>query len=150
MLQDFIDNKHYVFHESFDSWEDAIIASCQPLVDDNTIEPVYVQAVIDCVHEHGPYIVIAPDVAMPHSTANADGVNGTAISFMRVKEPVVFVEGNPDKNARLFFVLASTDAEKHMENIVKLTDILMNPDIIKDLLLVEDVEGLQAVADKYK
>lgn len=52
---------------------------------------------------------------MPHSQEKAAGVNHTAISFMKVKEPVIFEEGNPDKNAEVFFVLASSDHEEHLK-----------------------------------
>ncbi len=149
MLKTIIEKKHYAFAKSFDSWEDAITASLQPLVNDNTVEPVYVKAVINCVHEYGPYIVIAPNVAMPHATENADGVNGTAISFMRVAEPVEFDKDDSSKNARLFFALASTDSDKHMENISKLSEILMNEELVAQLLEVQSVDDLIKLANKY-
>lgn len=52
-----------------------------------------------------PYIVLAPNIAMPHSTESGDDVHGTEVGFMRVAKPVHFEKGNPDKDARIFFVL---------------------------------------------
>ena len=115
MLKEIIERNHYTFEESFDNWEDAIRAGYKPLLADNTVEDIYVQAVIDCVKKFGPYIVIVPNIAMPHSTEGAAGCNGTAISFMKVEKEVDFDPEDPDKKARLFFSLAATDHEKHLE-----------------------------------
>ncbi len=67
-------------------------ASCQPLLDDGSIEQAYIDAVIGCVKKYGPYIVFAPNIAMPHSQEGAVGVNDTAVSFMKLEEPVHFEE----------------------------------------------------------
>ena len=74
MLKEIIEQKHYCFTQSFQSWEDAIRASYQPLLQDGIVEDIYVQAVIDCVKKYGPYIVIVPNIAMPHSTEGAKGL----------------------------------------------------------------------------
>ena len=49
MLKEIIERNHYTFEEGFDNWEDAIRAGYKPLLADNTVEDIYVQAVIDCV-----------------------------------------------------------------------------------------------------
>ena len=82
MLREFVETGRYSFREKFDSWEEAIAASCEPIIKEGVIEPVYVEAVINCVKKYGPYIIIAPNIAMPHSTEGAEGVNETAICFM--------------------------------------------------------------------
>ncbi len=133
-LKELVEKKRVCFHESFETWEDAIKASCQPLLDDHTIEENYIQEIIDCVYKYGPYIVIAPDIAMPHSQEGVAGVNDTAISFMKVEKPVHFEEGNPEKDARLFFTLASKDHNIHLENMSKLATLLSSDDVIQSLL----------------
>ena len=54
MLKEIIERNHYTFEEGFDNWEDAIRAGYKPLLADNTVEDIYVQAVIDCVKKFGP------------------------------------------------------------------------------------------------
>lgn len=103
LLKDLVNKSRVCFHDRFNNWEDAVRASCEPLIQDGSITTEYVDAVIGCVKKYGPYIVLTPHVAMPHSQEKAAGVNHTAISFMKVKEPVIFEEGNPDKNAEVFF-----------------------------------------------
>lgn len=150
MLKEIIERNHYTFEEGFDNWEDAIRASYKPLLADNTVEDIYVQAVIDCVKKFGPYIVIVPNIAMPHSTERAAGCNGTAISFMKVENEVDFDPEDPDKKARLFFSLAATDHEKHLENIQALMDTLMNEEIVDALLEAKTIEDLKTIAEKFE
>ena len=149
ILKDLVEKKLTCYEESFDDWKSAIRANAVPLKNEGYIEDEYVDAVIACVEKFGPYIVIAPNIAMPHSTENAPGVNKTGIGFMRVKEPVHFEEGNPEKDARLFFMLASSNGEEHMNNMMQLADALSNDDLIADLLEVTNDEELLAVAEKY-
>lgn len=49
--------------------------SCEVLEADGTIEENYKEDIIACVEKYGPYIVIAPNIAMPHSQEGAKGVH---------------------------------------------------------------------------
>lgn len=149
MLREFVNNKHTVFAQHFDTWEEAIKAGCQPMLDDGTIEDSYVDSVIKCVNDFGPYIVIAPMIAMPHASTGSVGVHKNHIAFMKVEEPVHFDPNNADVDAKLFFTLAAVDSEKHLENMVKLSEMLMNDDLVKDLMDVKSDEDLLVLADKY-
>ena len=149
MLKEFVEKGRYSFHEKFDNWEEAITASCAPIIAEGVIEPIYIQAVIDCVKKYGPYIVIAPNIAMPHSSEGAQGVNETAICFMKVEQPVHFDLEDPEKDARLFFVLAASDHDKHLENMMLLSEMLMNDDLVEELLQAKNTEDLLAIDAKY-
>lgn len=149
MLKTFVEKKHTCYHQSFPDWETAIQASCVPLLNDNTITQKYVDLVIKCVKDYGPYIVIAPNIAMPHSTEGAEGVNDTAISFMKVEEPVHFDLNDPEKDARLFFVLASVNHDKHLENMMALAEMLMNDDVVSALLDAKNDEDLLRIHNQY-
>lgn len=149
MLREFVENKHTVFADHFDSWEEAIKAACVPLLKDGSIEDTYVDSVIQCVKDYGPYIVIAPMIAMPHASTGAVGVHKNYIAFMKVENPVHFDPTNPEYDATLFFTLAAENHEKHLENMVKLSEMLMNDDLVKDLLTVKSDADLLALADRY-
>lgn len=149
MLKDFVKNKHTAYHQSFKTWEEAVQASCEVLLKDNTITQDYVNSVIKCVKDFGPYIVIAPMIAMPHSTEGAVGVNDTKISFMKVEEPVHFKEDDPSYDAKLFFTLASINHEQHLKNIVSLSEMLMNDTIVEELLKATCDEDLIRIHELY-
>ncbi len=149
LIKEIVEKNRVCFHQKFDTWEEAITASCQPLIKDKTIEQEYINSIIECVKKYGPYIVLIPDVAMPHSQEGAAGVNDTAISFMKVEEPVHFEEGNPEKDARIFFVLASVNHNIHLQNMEKLATLLMNEEIVAELLQAQNTEELLAIDSKY-
>lgn len=150
MLQEILDNNRIVFADHFDSYEDAIKASYKPLLDEHIVDDEYIDVVNECVKKYGPYIVITDDIAMPHSSEDASGCHGTAISFMHVKEPVDFGEDvDGHKQARLFFALAANNHDAHLKNIQDLMNVLMNEDLVAELLAAENKDDLSKIVEKY-
>lgn len=142
LLQEIYEKKHYLFCAQPLSWEDSIRKSCEPLVKDGTVEEIYAEEIIRCIKKHGPYIVILPGFALPHSTENAKGAHATAISFMKTAAPVHFEAGNPAKDAQVFFTLSSTNADEHLENMQKLYAVLTNEAALERLKKAEKPEDL--------
>lgn len=149
MLREFVESKHYKFAEEAPDWREAIRMSCESLEADGTVEADYKDQIIACVEKYGPYIVIMPDVAMPHCQEGARGVHRTTIGFMKLEKPVSFEEGDPEKDARLFFTLASCNSDQHLENMTKLSAVLMNEDVVKELLEAKGPEDLLRIQEKY-
>ncbi len=100
MLREFVEKNHCKFADSAKDWKEAIRMSCEVLEADGTVEENYKEDIIRCVEEYGPYIVIMPDVAMPHSQECAKGVHKTAIAFMKLEEPVSFDPGDRRADGR--------------------------------------------------
>lgn len=150
MLKEIVSKGHYTFESACDSWQDSIRKSYAPLLKDGTVEDVYVENVIECVQKYGPYIVIVPGIAMPHSSEGAQGCNGTAISFMKVEKEVDFDPEDEDKKATLFFSLAAVDHEQHIANIQALMDTLMNEEIVEALKKCTNAEQLAQIANQFE
>lgn len=149
LLSQMLDAGHVNFKERCADWQSAIRAGCEPLVTTGTVEASYADEIIACIEKYGPYIVIAPDIAMPHSQENAKGVHKTAISFMKVNEAVAFDANDREKDARLFFTLASQNHEQHLENMSMLATMLDNEALIAELLTAQNTNDLCAIAAKY-
>ena len=149
LLKDIVEANHYSFVDSFDSWQDSIYGAAQPMVADGTLDNQYLDKIIENVNTYGPYFIIMPYVAMPHSTLGGTGVYKTAIGFCKVKEPVVFDPNDETKNARLFFTLAAVDNEQHLQNMVQLSEMLVKEGIVEDLLAAETKEDLLDIDKKY-
>lgn len=145
MFKELVASKRYSFHTAFADWRDAVRAACQPLLEDGTIEPEYVEAIIGNVEKYGPYIVIAPDICIPHAQEGL-GVNDTAVCFMKAEEPVSFSDDG-EHDARLFFVLASTDNARHLANLSELSDELSDEVFVEALLQAKSGDDLQKLAD---
>lgn len=149
MFREIIEKKHYSFFDEASSWEDAIRKACSSLIADNTVESNYPEDIIECIKKYGPYIVIAPLVAIPHCQENAKGVNNTAVGFMKLNKPIAFDENDRELDAQLFFTLASQNPEKHLENLTALTEILCNEDLLEELKKINNIDELNSLVNKY-
>lgn len=143
LFKEFVAQKHYSFHEGFDDWRDAIRAACAPLVMDGTIQKEYVSYIIEKVEELGPYIVIAPEICIPHAERGR-GVNRTAMCFMKSETPVRFHEDG-EHDARIFVVLAAADDEEHIQNLMELSELLSDEETVAKLLAATTPEDLLAI-----
>jgi len=146
VFKELVAKKRYSFHEGFDDWRDAVRAACQPLLDDGTITPIYPNEIIKKVEELGPYIVIAPNICIPHAQEGV-GVNDTAMCFMKTEKPVHFDPNDPEKDARIFVVLASTNNAIHLENLSALSEALSDESIVEKVLAAKTPEELAKVED---
>ena len=149
LLADIVAKKHVLFIPKVEGWEDSIRQSCRTLVDTGVVEPGYAEDIIGCIKATGPYIVLMPGIALPHFAENSPHAKGTAIAFMKVEEPVSFDPGNPEKNAVVFFTLASVDTEQHLKNMRQLFKMLTNEELVADLQKVKSEEDLLALDKKY-
>ncbi len=150
MLKYFVENKYVKFADEAKDWKDAIRMSCETLEAAGAVEERYKEDIIACVEKYGPYIVIAPNIALPHSQEGAEGgVHKTAVAFMKLSKPVSFEEGNPECDAQLFFTLASCNPEQHLENMSKLSDMLCNEELIEELANANSEEDLLKLQEKY-
>ena len=124
---------------------DAIRAACAPLVADGTIQKEYVSYIIEKVEELGPYIVIAPEICIPHAERGR-GVNRTAMCFMKSETPVRFHEDG-EHDARIFVVLAAADDEEHIQNLMELSERLSDEETVAKLLAATTPEDLLAIEE---
>ncbi len=150
MIEKIVEQGLTSYYDSFDNWEDAVAASYQGMLKKNIIKKEYIDEVISSIKEFGPYVVIAPQVAMPHSTCGSSNVSGTAFSFMRVKNPVIFDVEDSSKNARLFFSFAAEAEDAHLKNMVKLVELLINEEFVNELFDVNNDVELLEVLNKYQ
>lgn len=148
MLRYFWENDLVCYSEKeIHTWQEAVTESCQLLLQQGCISETYIAEIIRSVEDHGPYIIIAPNVAMPHASGESTGVFTTAISFTRLKKPVSF--GSSDKMAQLFFTLVAKDLNEHLENIQNLMELLMKDGIIERLSATKNLEEYQTLMQIY-
>lgn len=132
-----------------ENWEEAIRISGEIMKKNNLVTDEYIDQVISDVKQYGPYIVIVPGVAMPHSSAENSGVLGTGIGLTIMPNTVSFEKGNPEKDARLFFMLAAKDHDTHVKNISRLADMLMEDGMVDDLKKVKNMDDYHEVMAKH-
>lgn len=138
MLRELISLERIQLAERVDSWEEAIRLATRPLEADGSVEPSYTEAMIESVKTMGPYIVLAPGIALPHARPES-GVRSMSMALLKVKEPVNFTES---KYANLFFVLASTDGTSHLDALRELSIIFSDDNAIDKFMNSETADEL--------
>lgn len=143
ILRNILDNNLYNFVEDkVDTWEEAIFICCKALEESGIVDDQYAQKLIDQINEHGPYIVLLPNLAMPHTSSNVEGVFDTAIGFTWFKYPISFDPDDPSKDAQTFFTLAAVDEMKHLDNMASLFDLLSQGDTLEQVMDIHSLDDL--------
>ena len=125
MLSELLTERRIRRLESVSNWQEGIMEASQPLLEDGSIEQVYVDAMINSVNEFGPYIVLANEFALPHAS-NVGGVNELAMSMLVLDEPVDM----RGKDVRIFMVLATIDNQSHLKALSSMTDLISDDETL--------------------
>jgi PTS system ascorbate-specific IIA component len=92
-------------------WRDAIRAACRPLVASGALASSYEDRCVSIVEEQGPYIVLAPGIALAHARPE-DGVRRLALGAVTLVHPVAF--GHPQNDpVDVVFAFGSPDTGSH-------------------------------------
>ncbi|RPI81631.1 MAG: PTS sugar transporter subunit IIA [Chloroflexi bacterium] len=123
--------------------ESALRMGGQILVDSGGVEPIYLDAMIEMLHEFGPYVVIAPGFALGHARPDA-GVKRTCFSLLTLSKPVEFgVEDNDPVD--IIFSFAAPDKSAHIEALRQLARMCSqegNLDRIRTARTADDIFAL--------
>ncbi len=112
-LLDLLQEDMIELNVSVDNWEEALQKGVQPLIKSGGVEPSYLEAMIAMVKDLGPYVVIAPGLALGHAGPDK-GVNRTCFSLITLKKPVNF--GVPENDpVDIVFSFAAPNKEEHMQ-----------------------------------
>ncbi len=122
MLGFTLTEKHVNFIEQANDWKEAIRLAASSLLESGLIKESYVQGMIDSVLTHGPYIVIAPNIAMPHARPEAGSVE-IGYSVTLFNKPVSFMEDG-SMDAKLFITLSCVEADSHIKMMQEIVTIL--------------------------
>ena len=125
--------------DSAADWKDAIRKATEPLERDNFVTADYKEAIIKNVETLGPYICIAPHVAMPHARPE-QGALLTQIAVTLFRKEVTFTR--EDATAKLFITLAAADADSHLQVLVKISELLQDEDKAEKILNAADEKEL--------
>jgi len=104
------------------NWQEAVREAGSLLVNAGMAEPRYTEAMIKMVEDIGPYIVIAPGVALPHARPE-DGVKKACMSLVTLSPPVNFGNEHNDP-VKLVVAFGTTDNKAHIEALTELARLL--------------------------
>lgn len=129
-------------------WRDAIRKSAQPLLKYGYIENRYVSSMIYGVEEYGPYIEIAPGLAIPHAGLN-DGSYKTGMSMIRLSTPISFGVKELDP-VRYVVTLSSINQKNHLRALFHLLSLWQSENFLKELNEASSSEEAHKVIEKFE
>lgn len=129
-------------------WRCAVVAVGELLVASGATTPVYTDEMIATVEKMGPYIVLAPGIALPHARPSP-AVLRTGLSLVTLAEPVPF--GHPQNDpVSLLIAFAAADNKAHVRALSTLAGLLLEEQFRAALLQARDPQGIRGVIESYE
>jgi PTS system ascorbate-specific IIA component len=123
-------------------WRDAVRYAGAALTAAGITQAAYTEEMIATVEQLGPYIVIAPGIALAHSRPSPS-VNHAGISWVTLATPVEF--GNADNDpVSLVVGLAAVDHDGHIDLMAALAETLADEIRLPKALAATTPEALRA------
>jgi PTS system ascorbate-specific IIA component len=118
--------------QSCSSWRETFEIAGLGLVESSRTTSAYTNEMIQAFEELGPYMVIAPGIALAHGRPS-EAVLETGLSLVTLSTPVVFGSTANDP-VSLVIGLAAVDHDSHIDLMAALSELLMSEDTVNLLL----------------
>jgi PTS system ascorbate-specific IIA component len=116
-------------------WRSAVRLAGARLSDSGAARPGYADEMIRMIEDHGPYVVIAPGLALAHARPGPEVVTD-GLSVITLETPVPF--GHPHNDpVSVVLGLAVTDARAHLGSVAELANVFNDSTAIQDLAAAE-------------
>lgn len=142
LLQDLLSEDNVSFHYPAETWEDVIRHGGQLMVDAGFIEPTYTEAMIDVVRDMGPYIVLAPGLAMPHARPEM-GAKQVGTALVTLEKPIDF--GSPENDpVSVAVFLCAPNKDEHIQLLTDIAILFEDEEFLDAAVNFESIEDVQA------
>ncbi|MFB0533778.1 MAG: PTS sugar transporter subunit IIA [Anaerolineae bacterium] len=128
-------------------WPESICLAGALLVDIGAVSPSYVDAMVRVVEELGPYMVVAPGIALAHARPE-DGVKRMCMSLVRLTSPIEFGSEANDP-VDLVFAFGAVDKEAHLHALKDLATFLQEEQAVSALRRCDSVEKTVRLIKEY-
>ena len=117
--------------EKAKNWQEGVEKACQPLIAENLIEPKYIEAIIDLLNQHGPYMVLSRGVVLLHAMIGY-GVHQLCMGLTTFSPPVRFGHKYNDPVSAAI-VFGTVDSRSHLKALSQLSRLLGDSDLIQNI-----------------
>lgn len=124
-------------------WREAIRIAGDALVDSGCTTAEYTEAMIRMVDDHGPYIVIAPGLALAHARPGPE-VRCDGLSVVTLAEPVEFGHAHNDP-VRVVIGLAGAAPGSHLDAVAELANAFNDAAAIPALAAAATRDEVRAI-----
>jgi ascorbate PTS system EIIA or EIIAB component len=124
-------------------WRDAVRLVGRGLARSGATRQAYADEMIRMIEENGPYVVIAPGLALAHARPGPD-VLRTGLAIATLAEPVAF--GHPHNDpVRVVVGLAVATPREHLGAVAAVANVFNDSGAIDELVAATDVAAVQAL-----
>jgi len=124
-------------------WRAAVALSGAALARSGAAKPAYAAEMIRMIEDHGPYVVIAPGLALAHARPGRQ-VIANGLSIVTLKEPVRFGHAHNDP-VRVILGLAIADAGAHLGIVAAVANIFNDSSAIDQLAKATSAAEVQDI-----
>ena len=143
MIQDILtDHNIQITSEAMD-WKESIRFGARPLLNEGAITENYIDEMIHSVEEYGPYIVLAPHMALAHARPE-DGAKKLGLSLTVFQAPVSFGESD-DQQVSVMFCLSAIDSFSHLNIMKSLVNLIRATNKIEELSKATDINVARTI-----
>ena len=147
LLQDLLSEDNVSFHYPAETWEDVIRHGGQLMVDAGFTEPTYTEAMIDVVRDMGPYIVLAPGLAMPHARPEM-GAKQVGTALVTLEKPIDF--GSPENDpVSVAVFLCAPNKEEHIQLLTDIATLFEAEEFLDAAVNFESIEDVEAFLSEH-
>ena len=142
LLQDLLSEDNVSFRYPAETWEDVIRHGGQLMVDAGFTDPTYTEAMIDVVRDMGPYIVLAPGLAMPHARPEM-GAKQVGAALVTLEKPIDF--GSPENDpVSVAVFLCAPNKEEHIQLLTDIATLFEDEEFLDAAVNFESIEDVQS------
>jgi ascorbate PTS system EIIA or EIIAB component len=124
-------------------WRAAVRLAGEALARGGSAKPGYSDEMIRMIEEHGPYVVIAPGLALAHARPGPQ-VLANGLAIVTLATPVVF--GHPHNDpVSVILGLAIATADDHLAVVAELANIFNDSTAIQDLAAATSTDAVRAI-----
>lgn len=124
-------------------WREATGHSGACLVAAGATTDKYTDAMIAAIEEFGPYMVIAPGLAVVHARPS-EAVLKTGMALALIREPVAFGSQRNDP-VHAVFALAAMDHDRHLELLAEFMAVASRDGFVNSLLTCDAESQIRAL-----
>lgn len=147
LLQNLLSEDNVSFHYPAETWEDVIRHGGQLMVDAGFTDPTYTEAMIDVVRDMGPYIVLAPGLAMPHARPEM-GAKQVGTALVTLEKPIDF--GSPENDpVSVAVFLCAPNKEEHIQLLTDIATLFEDEEFLDAAVNFESIEDVETFLSEH-
>ena len=124
-------------------WRAAVTLAGDALARSGAARPGYSAEMIRMIEEHGPYVVIAPGLALAHARPGPRAL-ARGMAVVTLAEPVKF--GHPHHDpVRVVVGLTSTSPEEHLATVAAVANVFNDEGLVERLAAAQDIAEVREI-----